>query len=165
MTPSEVARVLTKAAAYDSRTIGEADVLAWHEVLSEVDLADGLAAVALHYAEHTERLMPAHVRRIANQLAKDRHRVEREARQRAAVEAAAADPTRRDRSAEVRALILELRDSLPDGDPDKLRRPEVLEWERGRARAERAEPNPLYDPAVTLAAQGGDPGADPSVRT
>jgi hypothetical protein len=146
--PADVARVLAKAAAYDQRTVGQADVMAWHEVLADFDFADSLAAVARHYAEHTERLMPAHVRRLAIEIDRDRRRAARERREESERLAIEADPTRRDRSAEVRALIATLRDSLPDGDPDKLHRPELIEWERQRERAARAEPNPLYDPTV-----------------
>jgi len=148
MTPAETAKVLTKAAAYDLRTIGEADVLAWHEVLREYDFADAMEAVSRHYAEHTERLMPAHVRRIAQEIERDRRRAQREALEQLALEAEQADPPRRDRSDDVRRLIAELRDSLPDGDPDKLRRPEWVEHDKRRAREATAEPNPLYDPTV-----------------
>jgi hypothetical protein len=148
MTPAEVAKLLAKAAAYDQRTIGQAHVMAWHEVLSDFDLADSLTAVSRHYAEHTERLMPAHVRRLATEIDRERRRLAREQREESERLAIEADPSRRDRSAEVRALIAELRDSLPDGDPDKLRRPEVLEWERQRAREAAEGPNPAYDPTV-----------------
>jgi len=64
MTPSEVARVLAKCAAYDRRTIGEADVAAWHEALGDLELAPCLAAVATHYRDTTTWAMPAHIRAI-----------------------------------------------------------------------------------------------------
>lgn len=63
MTPAETARVLAKASAFDQRTVGQADVLAWHEALADLDFADAMAAVTRHYADHTERIMPAHIRR------------------------------------------------------------------------------------------------------
>lgn len=64
MTPAEVARVLAKASAFDQRTVGQADVLAWHEVLGDLAFADAMAAVSKHYADRTERIMPAHIRSL-----------------------------------------------------------------------------------------------------
>lgn len=118
MTPAEAAKVLAKAALFDNRNIGEGDVLAWCEALSDVDGADALAAVSVHYGHRGERLMPAHVRAIveaidAERLA-ERRRVEAE--QRRALPA----PDVTDRSAEIRAGIREI---LPKGDPAKLRGP------------------------------------------
>lgn len=73
---AEVALVLTKAAAYDRRTVGEADARAWHEVLGDVELVDALAAVARHYRDSTDWLMPAHLRRLATAHRTERRRVE-----------------------------------------------------------------------------------------
>lgn len=73
---AEVALVLTKAAAYDRRTVGEADARAWHEVLGDVELVDALAAVARHYRDSTDWLMPAHLRRLAAQCRDQRQRIE-----------------------------------------------------------------------------------------
>lgn len=157
MNHGDTARVLAKAAAFDQRTVGEADVLAWHEVLSEVDFADALAAVSRHYADRTERLMPAHVRRLVVDIRRERQHGQAAAELRALE----ADPTRRDRSGAVRALIAELRDRLPDGDPDKLKRSEWIEIDRRRNRTE--EPNPHF---VAPPPPGGFPlevdDADPS---
>lgn len=144
MTPAETAKVLAKASAYDQRTVGEMDVHAWHEVLHDLHLGDALEAVGRHYAEHTERIMPAHVRRLALTIDRDRRRAGREETERAERLALEADPTRRDRSAEVRELIARLRYELPDGDPDKLRRPEWVETDRRRERWPSIEPNPHY---------------------
>jgi hypothetical protein len=152
MTPAETAMVLTKASAFDLRTVGETDVLAWHEVLGDLDFADALEAVARYYAEQTDRLMPAHVRRLALAIDRDRRKAQREAEEREALAIEAADPTRRNRSEEVDVLLARLRTEIPEGDPDKLRRPEWVELERQRERAARAEPNPHYDPSATLAA-------------
>lgn len=76
MTLSEVTVVLAKAAAYDRRTVGEADAKAWHEVLSDVELVDALAAVARYYRDETEWLMPAHLRRLARACRDERRRLE-----------------------------------------------------------------------------------------
>lgn len=72
MTPEDVIDVLTKAAAFDQRTVGQADVVAWHEVLLKVDRADALAAVTRHYTESCDRLMPADVLRHARAIREDR---------------------------------------------------------------------------------------------
>lgn len=148
MTPGDAARVLTKAAAFDQRTIGEADVLAWHEALADVDPADALGAVTRHYANSEQRLMPVHVRRISAEIARDRHRVEREERERLALEAenARRGPVR-DRSADVADMLAELRDRLGASDPTVLRRAEWVRVERARQREAEAVPNPHYQGA------------------
>lgn len=63
MTPEEVIDLLTTAAAYDRRKVGEADVLAWHAAVGDLDYLDSQNAVIGHYTESTEWLMPAHVRK------------------------------------------------------------------------------------------------------
>jgi len=72
--PAEVAKLLAKCAAYDQRTVGEADVLAWHEILARVDLADAFEAVRRHYAESRERVMPADILRLSRQIREERNR-------------------------------------------------------------------------------------------
>lgn len=74
MTPAEAAKVLAKASAYDQRTVGHTDVLAWHEALADLGYDDAMAAVARHYAHTTDRLMPAHIRRLVVSIRNDRHR-------------------------------------------------------------------------------------------
>lgn len=78
MTPAEVSKVLTKCAAYDQRTIGQADVLAWHEVLADVVLADALDAVRRHYRDEYRRAMPADIRRLSRDAKSERRQRERE---------------------------------------------------------------------------------------
>jgi hypothetical protein len=72
MTPIEVGRVLVKASAFDQRTVGEVDIMAWHEILRRVEYADALEAVTRHYTETRERLMPADVIRHARSIREDR---------------------------------------------------------------------------------------------
>lgn len=62
MNQSDTARVLAKIAAFDQRTVGEADVRAWHEVLGDLDYADVLTAVTEHYRDETVRATPAAIR-------------------------------------------------------------------------------------------------------
>lgn len=61
MNIAETAYVLTAAAAFDQRTIGEADAAAWHAVIGHLQRDECLAAVKAHYAAQTRRLMPADV--------------------------------------------------------------------------------------------------------
>lgn len=65
MNRADVARLLSLAAAFDSRTIGETDVAAWQLALDGLDPARCRDAIVRHYRESTDRLMPAHVRRLA----------------------------------------------------------------------------------------------------
>lgn len=62
MNLSETAKLLALIAAYDQRTIGEADVVAWQQVLYDVTLPNARAAAVDHYREKTSRIMPADVR-------------------------------------------------------------------------------------------------------
>lgn len=64
MTKTETAELLTLISAYDRRTIGEADVRAWHELVCDVPFADARAAVLHHFATNTDHqnyFVPAHV--------------------------------------------------------------------------------------------------------
>lgn len=63
MTPAETARVLAAAAAFDRRTVGQADVAAWHSALYELDYPDARDAVTRHYQISTEWIMPMHILR------------------------------------------------------------------------------------------------------
>ena len=61
MTRSETAKLLAFCAAYDQRTIGDADVLAWHEALDSpwvpnIDLDEAQEAVVAYYRETTQRI-------------------------------------------------------------------------------------------------------------
>lgn len=72
MNRSEVAVLLGLAAARDQRTVGDADVLAWHEDIGDLDFADARAALGRHYRESTDRIMPAHVRRLVRVMREER---------------------------------------------------------------------------------------------
>lgn len=62
MTPAQTAELLAFAAAFDRRTVGKADVLAWHGVLGHLDYGAARDAVAGHYATETRWIMPADIR-------------------------------------------------------------------------------------------------------
>jgi hypothetical protein len=56
----DATRVLEKIAAADQRTVGEADILFWAEVLPDfIELEDALKGVSIYYRTHRERLMPS----------------------------------------------------------------------------------------------------------
>lgn len=56
----DATKVLSKIAAADQRTVGEADILFWAEVLPDfIQLEDALKGVTLYYRRSRERLMPA----------------------------------------------------------------------------------------------------------
>lgn len=72
MTLAEVVDLLTEAARFDRRTIGKAEAKAWHAVVGDLSLDDALAAVRAHYAETSDWLMPAHVRKGVKAMRRDR---------------------------------------------------------------------------------------------
>lgn len=128
MTPEQVVDLLTKCAAYDQRTIGEGDVMAWWEVLNRIELADALEAVRLHYTEQSDRAMPADIRKLALNIRDQRQARERQ-QERRAIEAGT-----RDRSDDVKALVQSVADALPKADIHKR----AID----RARKERGRPEP-----------------------
>jgi hypothetical protein len=74
VTPDDVIEVLAKCSAYDQRTVGEVDVMAWHEVLARMELTDALEAVRRHYSESSARAMPADILRNARVARDERER-------------------------------------------------------------------------------------------
>lgn len=153
MTPEETATLLAKCAAVDRRTVGRADVLAWHEIVGHLDLGVGLEAVRRWYTEHREWIMPSDVVELGREIIRARRKVDREAAAQQALALEQADPTRRDRSDDIAQLISQTRIMLPEGDQDKLRwgHRHWRQVREQRERMERAEPNPHYDPAVQAA--------------
>lgn len=133
MTPEQTADVLVKLAAYDQRTVGAGDVLAWHEVIGHMDLADCLAAVTAHYASEPRRAMPADIRRLAIDIRDTRKSREHQAERRLALEAGVPD-----RSEDVKALVRAVADALPKVDNHTRA--------LNRARKERGRPMPAPAP-------------------
>jgi hypothetical protein len=157
VTPEDIVDVLTKCAAYDQRTVGEADVMAWHEILGRVDRGDALEAVRVHYGETSERAMPAHIRKLAAGIRDTREGRERQHERRLAIESG---PTVRDRSADVTALVRQVADSLPQPDAharalDRARkergRPEKPTKQRRQTKKPKDYPQPATDAAAALA--------------
>lgn len=63
MNPAQVAELLTFCAAFDRRTVGRADALAWHQVLGDLDPNDAQQAIADYYANTREWIMPSDIRK------------------------------------------------------------------------------------------------------
>jgi hypothetical protein len=79
MTRSETAALLAFCAAYDQRTIGDADVLAWYEALEcpwvpNIDVDEAQAAVIAHYRETPQRINVADILKRVKTDRADRHR-------------------------------------------------------------------------------------------
>jgi hypothetical protein len=152
----ETSHALALVQAYDRRTVGEADVRAWHAVLSDAPAADVMEAIRRHYAEETGWIMPAHVRRLVRDIHAERqvlagnpwapgqHGVPRDQ----------AQPEVSAWPAEVSGLPEPLRQLirsvLPEGSREALM-PRRVAWEREHRaylRSHGGEPNPLYRPGT-----------------
>ena len=72
MTDDEVVDLLTLMASFDRRTVGDADVDAWLLAVGDLSFDDAKVAVAQHYRESREWMMPADVRRIVRQAREER---------------------------------------------------------------------------------------------
>lgn len=151
MNRAETARLLAAMAAFDRRTVGDADVIAWQAVLEDVDYEDALLAVRQWYTNNTEWIMPAHVRHFVTELRRARavspwapgqYGVPRDQ-----AHPQIAGPLRvEDLPEELRTLL----DRLPPGSRAALH-PRRVAWEREHrayVRQQGGEPNPHYDPTA-----------------
>ena len=172
MNLSETADLLSAMSAFDRRTIGEGDVIAWQAVLSDASFRDCLEAVKQYYAEHTEWMMPAHVRRLVRDMVRAREAAARAtgwAPGQAGVPKDEAMPISlrpsdagarlalSDLPAAVADLVARVRADLPEGSRGALA-PRTVAWEREHRaflRTRDGAPNPLYRPS-TLADVDGE---------
>lgn len=166
MTPGDVARVLAAAAARDNRTIGDADVLAWHQDIGDLDYPLALLAVSRHYRQTRERIMPCDVRQHVAELADEqrRERLREQAAQRA-LEAPPPPPRGpvRDRSAAVTALVRQVATNLPGVEADRIHerarqmarrhkgRPDTSRARRDRTKPPKDWPAPQTDEIAAMA--------------
>lgn len=69
MTPAEVIDLLTLAAAYDRRTVGQADVEAWGAMAAKCGwtAAHARRAVLEHFDRSDRPVMPAHINQIIDE--------------------------------------------------------------------------------------------------
>jgi hypothetical protein len=72
VTPDQTVDLLSLIAARDRRTIGKIDAMAWHEDIGDLSFDDARAAVALHFRQSTEWLMPKHVRDLVKKIRGER---------------------------------------------------------------------------------------------
>jgi hypothetical protein len=72
MTPDETVDLLTLIAARDRRTVGKMDVIAWQADAGDLNFADAVAAVSLHFRQSTDWLMPKHVRDLVRKIRSER---------------------------------------------------------------------------------------------
>ena len=56
--------VLTIAASFDKRTIGELDITMWQQALRSLDFEACAAAVVKHYSTTADYLLPVHISRL-----------------------------------------------------------------------------------------------------
>jgi hypothetical protein len=71
MTPADAARLLALAAAFDRRTIGEYDAMAWADALDGLAMDECAEAIRDHYRHSTMWLMPAHIRAHVDRVRRD----------------------------------------------------------------------------------------------
>ena len=62
MTPDQTVDLLTACAAFDRRTVGKSDVVAWHAIVGDLPFDLAQEAVFAHYRDSREFIMPADVR-------------------------------------------------------------------------------------------------------
>jgi hypothetical protein len=68
----EAGLLLALCSAFDARTVGDADVKAWADVLADIPFDDAQDAVKDHYARETEFIKPAHVIAGVKRIRRDR---------------------------------------------------------------------------------------------
>lgn len=156
MNLAETSDLLAFIARCDNRRVDDSTVVAWHSIVGEIPFDDALAAVREHFRTREKYLMPVHVVHGADAIDRDRRRQARELRE-AAERLELESAPRTDRSKEIAAAI---RDMLPAGNPDALRRAEWLESDKRRDRLNEANANPDYDPTVAIAAAASETDAD-----
>jgi hypothetical protein len=68
MNRADTAELLALCAAFDRRTVGKADVVAWQKLLAHYAYEDAEAAVNEHYSSEHRWIMPADVIRIVRRI-------------------------------------------------------------------------------------------------
>ncbi|MFD4957118.1 hypothetical protein [Microbacterium sp. NPDC058389] len=68
MNIQQTSELLARVQVIDNRRVEEATILAWHELLDDVDLPTAVEAVRLHFRESTAYLTPAHVRQNVDRI-------------------------------------------------------------------------------------------------
>jgi hypothetical protein len=68
----ETGMVLAFVSLIDNRAVSEESILAWHELLKEVEFEDAKDAVTDHFKTSTEYIRPAHIIQGARMVKMDR---------------------------------------------------------------------------------------------
>jgi hypothetical protein len=72
MNHHEVGLLLAKCAAYDRRTVGKADIEAWHDALSDLPFSDASTALTEHYTRTSNWVGVADVRNGVKRIRAER---------------------------------------------------------------------------------------------
>ena len=72
LTVDEANNLLTLAASFDKRTIGELDIGAWQAALRNLDFSTCASAVIKHYSTTTDYLLPVHICRLVADEVRER---------------------------------------------------------------------------------------------
>jgi hypothetical protein len=72
VTLDETIDLLAVAAAFDRRTVGEADAMAWQAAIGGLDFGDSRAAIVAHYQDTRDWIMPADIRKRVKAARRDR---------------------------------------------------------------------------------------------
>lgn len=153
MNRAQVAELLTLITAFDRRTLGDADIVAWHSVLDDIEVTDAAEAVRRHYRTSSEWIMPADVRRGAAEVVRERS-IGQWAPGQFGVPRDQAHPELPPVPfEEMPVRVQDLLRRVPRGNWAALH-PRRAAWEREQRDYRRqadARPNPLYDPAAVEA--------------
>lgn len=71
MKHSEVGDLLTMCAGFDNRTVGEANVVAWHQIIGHLPYVQAKIAVLEYYTRESRQMMPADVMAGVKRIRRD----------------------------------------------------------------------------------------------
>jgi len=71
----EAGKLLGFAALYDNRRVEVPDVMAWHRVIGDLPYIDAEQAIADHYRDSRERVMPSDIRERVKAIRSERLRL------------------------------------------------------------------------------------------
>ncbi|GAB3042053.1 hypothetical protein [Sediminivirga luteola] len=106
MTPDETGKLLAFIGELDGRRLTPETIIAWHQVLADIDVDDAFEAVKKHHRESTDWVKPGHVVYLARGVRDAR--LQREAREKGLRELEARRRRRTGMPEEVRRRIRDL---------------------------------------------------------
>lgn len=167
MNPDDVPRLLAMAAARDNRKRNDAMAVAWYQDLGDLAFDVAVEAMNRHYRTSAEYLMPVHIRRLAEEIDRERRRdarLQREAVAAQREQLALDSRPLADRSAELQQLVRETAEKLstPEAKHQKALimarsmkgRPEIPPKVKQRGHSgKKADYEPPKDPSVAALAR------------